>query len=204
MDQRTPEWFAKRAGKFTASRFGDLMARTKSGPSASRRNTVVTLAVERMLGTCVETFQNGAMQRGIDLEPEARAAYELHELVAVQQVDFIEHPTLWYVGCSPDGLVGDDGMVEIKCPASAAKHYDALMTGAHAVEYAWQLQGQLWVSGRQWVDAVSYDPRFPPGLQLAIVRVMRDEAKIAELSAECIAAEAEVEMAVEQLRKKAA
>ena len=204
MEQRTPEWFAKRAGKFTGSRFADLMAKTRTGASASRKNLIVTLAVERLLGTCVETYQNGAMQRGIELEPEARAAYELHELVAVQQVDYLEHPSLWYVGCSPDGLVGDDGMVEIKCPSSAAKHYDALMTGAHAVEYAWQLQGQLWVSGLKWVDAVSYDPRFPAGLQLAITRVARDESLIDQLSRECIAAEAEVELAVEQLQVKAA
>lgn len=203
MEQRTPEWFAKRAGKFTGSRFSDLMARTRTGPAASRKNLIVTLAVERITGTCVETYQNGAMLRGIELEPEARAAYELHELVSVVEIDFIQHE-LPFVGCSPDGLVGDDGMVEIKCPSAAGKHYDALMSGAHADEYRWQLQGQLWVANRRWVDAVSYDPRFPDGLQLAITRVERDEQAISELEAACIEADAEVEAAVEQLRKKAA
>ena len=204
MAQRDPDWFKLRAGKFTGSRFADLMARTKTGPAAARKNLIVTLAVERITGDCVETYCNGAMQRGIDLEPLARQAYELEHMVVVQEVDFIQHPTLPFVGCSPDGLVGDDGMVEIKCPSAAGKHYDALMSGAHAVEYSWQLQGQLWVAGRAWVDAVSYDPRFPEGLQLAICRVVRDAERIKELEAACIAADAEVAAAVESLRKLAA
>ena len=204
MAQRTPEWFALRAGKFTGSRFSDLMARTKTGPAAARKNLIVTLAVERVVGDCVETYCNAAMQRGTELEPEARAAYEMEELVAVDEVDFIVHPLYPFVGCSPDGLVGSDGMVEIKCPSAMGKHYDALMADAHVQEYWWQLQGQLWVANRKWVDAVSYDPRFPEGLQLAVYRVERDQDAIAELEAACIAAEDEVQAAVEQLRKKAA
>lgn len=189
--QRSDEWFRQRAGKFTGSRFAELMAKTKSGPSASRKNLITRLAIERLIGNCVETYSNFAMQRGTELEPFAIEAYENANLVAVELVDFIDHPTLDFVGVSPDGLVGDDGMVEVKCPIAEAKHYEALRYGAHATEYKWQLQGQLWVSGRAWVDAVSYDPRFP-GLELAELRVERDEKAIAELEAECIAANEEV------------
>lgn len=203
MSQRDENWFALRAGKFTGSRFADLMARTRSGPSASRKNLITRLAVERLIGTCVETYSNFAMQRGIELEPEAIAAYEDNRLVAVELIDFVPHQTLEFCGCSPDGLVGENGMVEVKCPSAEAKHFGALRHGEHAQEYRWQLQGQLWVCGRSWVDAVSYDPRFPPGLQLAIVRVERDEAAIAELRDECIKAEAEVREQVEWMRGRA-
>lgn len=201
MAQRDESWFAQRAGKLTGSRFADLMARTKTGPSASRRNLLATLAVERLTGQCVETYTNGAMERGIALEEEARQAYEAHIGQMTVELDFIQHPKLPYVGVSPDGLVGDDGMVEFKCPASMAKHLDALRTGAHAEEYRWQLQGQLWVVGRAWVDAVSYDPRYPERLRLAITRVERDEEAIKELEAACVEAEAEVAAMVAELQQ---
>jgi hypothetical protein len=191
MSQRDEQWFIDRAGRFTGSRFADLMAKTKSGPSASRKNLITRLAIERLIGNCLETYSNAAMQRGIELEPFAIQAYENDQLFVVDRVDFLFHPTLDYVGVSPDGLVGDAGMVEIKCPSAEAKHYEALRYGNHVQEYWWQLQGQLWVSGREWVDAVSYDPRFP-GLELAIVKVERDEKAIANLEAECIAANDEV------------
>ena len=201
MQQGTSEWLALRAGKFTGSRFADLMARTRSGPSTSRANLIVTLAVERLTGSCMETYQNAAMLRGIELEAEARAAYEARELVAVEEVAFIPHPTLPFVGVSPDGLVGESGMVEIKCPSASAKHYAALTSVAHADEYTWQLQGQLWVSLREWVDTVSYDPRFPDGLQMAVTRVYRDEDAIMALIDACLTAEDEVCAAVLQLRE---
>lgn len=195
-----PEWLAMRAGKFTGSRFADLMARTKSGPSASRQNLLATLAVERITRSCVETFTNAAMQRGTELEPVARSAYEMSRGVLVEEVGFIESPELsWCVGVSPDGLIGSDGLLEIKCPSAMAKHLEALRTCAHAVEYRWQVQGQLWVTERAWCDVVSFDPRWPDGLQLAIHRVFRDEAAIAELRAECARADAEVTAIVADL-----
>lgn len=199
IEQRTEEWFALRAGKFTASRFADLMAVTRSGPSTSRANLIATLAVERITGTCVETYSNGAMQRGVDLEQDARSAYETHIGELVDEVAFVPHPSLAFAGASPDGLVGADGLVEIKCPSAMAKHLAALRSGDHAKEYRWQLQGQLWVTGRAWVDAVSYDPRWPDHLQLAVVRVQRDDKAIAELEAACIAADAEVTALVKEL-----
>lgn len=201
MDQRTEAWLALRAGKFTGSRFADLMARTKTGPAASRANLIAALAVERITRCCVPTYTNAAMQRGVDLEPEARSAYEAHAGVLVEEIAFIEHPTLPNVGVSPDGLVDDDGMVEIKCPDAMAKHLAAIRTGSHATEYRWQLQGQLWVAQRQWVDAVSYDPRYPEHLRLAVVRVEADPKAHAELETAVKDAEIEVEAIVKELTK---
>lgn len=197
--QRDEAWFARRRGKLTGSAFGDLMNVLKDGkPGASRRELVTRLALERLTGVTVDGFQNAAMQRGIELEPEARAAYEAHTGELVEVVDFIDGP-LPCCGVSPDGLIGADGMVEFKCPFSQAKHLEALRRGEHAVEYRWQLQGQLWVAGRAWVDAVSYDNRFPEPLRLAITRVHRDEDAIKKLAAECARADAEIEAIVAEL-----
>jgi len=203
MIQGSPEWFQQRLGLLTASRFADLMARTKSGPSTSRKNLITRLTIERLTGCYMETYSNAAMQRGTELEPEARKAYEDHELIVVDQAAYVPHPEYWFCGCSPDGLVGPAGLVEIKCPSAEAKHYEALRYGSHADEYKWQLQGQLWVTGRAWVDAVSYDPRFA-GFELAIVRVTRDESAIKELEAECIKGNAEIEEQLAWFRERKA
>ncbi len=197
--QEGADWALARVGCFTASRASDLMAKTKSGPSASRGALLALLAVERITGQPVETYRNAAMDRGIDLEAEARDAYAFARGVAVAEVGFVDHPSIEWCGASPDGAIDDDGLLEVKCPANMAKHLDALRTGAHAQEYKWQLQHQLMVTGRQWNDAVSFDPRFPAHLQLAIKRVFRDEAAIAELTAEIHAAELEVCAIVDEL-----
>lgn len=192
MEQRSEEWFAARAGKFTSSRAPDLMARTKSGPSASRANLIALLAVERLTGQPVETYQNAAMARGTELEAQARDAYAFANDVIIEECGIILHPTLPNVSSSPDGLIGADGLLEIKCPSAMAKHLAALRGGDHAREYRWQLQHQLFVTGRQWVDAVSYDPRFPAHLQVATVRVVPGLDAFAALEAEIHAAEKEV------------
>ena len=202
--QEGDAWLHSRGGKFTASRASDLMAKTRSGPSASRGNLLTLLAVERLTGQPVETYQNAAMIRGIETEAEARDAYSFATGHAVIEEGFVECPDLPNTGASPDGIVGDDGLLEIKCPASMAKHLDALLKGSHADEYRWQLQHQLMTTGRQWVDAASYDPRFPENMQLAIVRVERDEDAIAELRAEIIKADAEVQAIIEQLKARTA
>lgn len=198
-EQGTAEWLRARSGVFTASAFADLMAVTRSGPSTSRARLITKLAIERITGEPQVTFQNDAMRRGSELEPFARAAYEAETGHLVQTVGLALHDDFAFVGASVDGLVGNDGLVEFKCPDNQDKHVQALRTGAHAEEYAWQIQGQLWVSGRKWTDAVSFDPRFPEGLQLAIVRVQRDEAAIAKLSAACIAANDEAVALVDEL-----
>lgn len=202
--QESTDWMQARCGMFTASRASDLMARTKSGPSASRGNLLALLAVERLTGQPVETYQNDAMRRGNELEGEARDAYSFTTGNPVQESGFIVNDALPRTGCSPDGFVGSDGLVEIKCPASMAKHLDALRNGSHAQEYRWQLQHQMLVTERQWVDAVSYDPRFPENLQLAIVRVPRDNEAIQSLINEIEAADAEVEATVREIQEKAA
>lgn len=200
--QEGEAWALARCGKFTASRAADLMAKTKTGPSASRANLIATLVAERITGQPVETYRNAAMERGIELEGEARDAYSFVTGNAVEEFGFVEDGGLPETGCSPDGGVGEDGLVEIKCPSAMGKHLDALLTGSHAVEYAWQLQHQLMVTGRKWVDAASYDPRWPEHLQLAIKRVERDEAAIQALASEIIKANAEVEAKVAELNKR--
>ena len=200
LEQRTASWFAARAGVFTASRMADLMAKTKSGPAASRKNMIATLACERLTGTCVETYSNAAMQRGVELEQEALDAYAFETGVAVTPLAFITHPTLPRVGCSPDGLVNDDGMVEVKCPSAMAVHLEALQSGAHAVQYRWQLQHQLFVTRRAWVDCVSYDPRWPAGLQLAIKRVFASADDHQEIAGEVARSDLEIEQIVKELR----
>ena len=201
--QESQDWMLARCGMSTASRASDLMARTKTGPGAARGNLLALLAVERITGQPVEGYRNAAMDRGIELEAEARDAYSFATGRAVDEAGFVVCAALPNTGCSPDGVCGE-GLVEIKCPASMAKHLDALRTGDHAKEYRWQLQHQMMVTDAAWVDAVSYDPRYPEHLQLAIVRVARDEAAIAELREAIRAADAEVEAIVNEMRNKAA
>lgn len=203
VEQGSQDWLQARCGMFTASRAADLMARTRSGPSASRRNLLALLAVERLTGQPVDGYRNAAMERGIELEAEARDAYMFATGEVVTEAGFIVCPDLPNTGCSPDGFVGG-GLVELKCPASMAKHLDALRTGEHAKEYRWQLQHQLMVTGCPWVDAVSYDPRWPEHLQLATVRVERDEEAIKALREAIKEADAEVEATVTELQQKEA
>lgn len=200
--QDNEEWLLLRCGAFTASRAADLMVKLKDGrPGAERGKLLALLAIERLTGCPVPTYQNAAMQRGIETEAEARDAYSFAQGVAVEECGFIPHPELSNCGCSPDGLVGAEGLVELKCPDSMAKHLDALRSGAHAQEYRWQLQHQLMVTGREWVDATSYDPRFPDGFQLAIRRVTRDEEAIGELVAAIRKADVEVDAIVAELKE---
>lgn len=204
-EQRTDEWFEKRRGKITGSAFNEVMNFTAKGePGAGRKNLVIRLAIERVADDRVETYQNFAMQRGIELEPFARAAYEAKTGAWVDQIDFIDHPKHPFIGVSPDGLIDTNGMAEFKCPESQHKHFGALTNSAHVREYWWQLQGQLWVAGREWNDAVSYDPRFPEHCRLAIARVYRDEKAIKELEVQCLAVEAEIVASVEFMQKLAA
>lgn len=192
IEQGSEEWLALRAGKFTASRFSDMMAKLKSGkPAQARENLIWDLVVERMTGRKMDSFQTAWMERGILLEGDARRAYEDENLVLVEEVPIVFHPMLDYVSCSPDGLVGDDGLVEIKC-LTAANHGRALQKGQHARDYFWQVQGQMWITERAWCDVAAYHPDFPERFRLATVRVDRDEKAIAELEAECIAANEEV------------
>jgi len=177
MDQRMDEWFTARLGKVTASRVSDVMAKTKSGWGASRANYMAELIVERLTGQKGDSYQNAAMMWGTNTEPLARAAYEAHRGVLVEETGFVPHPSGTMTGASPDGLIGNDGLVEIKCP-NTATHIDTLMSDGAPPKYFAQMQWQMACTGRAWCDFVSFDPRMPEEMQLFVARVERDDAWI--------------------------
>lgn len=181
--QGSPEWFAARLGKVTASRVADLTAKTKSGYSTSRANYMAELIVERLTGTRAEGFTSAAMQWGTDNEADARIAYEFAKDATVFEVGFVSHPSIDASGASPDGLVGEDGLVEIKCPLTAT-HLETLLGQATPARYVTQIQWQLACTGRKWCDFVSFDPRLPEAMQLFVQRVERDDKRINELETE--------------------
>jgi len=200
MEQRTDEWFESRLGKATASRIADIIAKTKTGPSASRENYAVQLVLERITQSKGESYTNAAMQWGTDTEPMARQQYELKRGVFVDEVGFIDHPTIAMSGASPDGLVGTDGLVEIKCPNSAT-HMETLVSRKIPQKYIPQMMWQMSCTGRNWCDFVSFDPRFPENLQIFVERVDYDPTYARMLELEVTQFLDEVEKKVEILRK---
>ena len=180
MDQRTDDWFAARLGKVTASRVADVVAKTKTGVSASRGNYMAQLIVERLTGKPVESFSSSAMQWGTDTEPLARAAYELATDTMVEEIGFVEHESIPMCGASPDGLVGDDGLIEIKCP-NTATHIETLINNTIDNRYVLQMQWQMACTDRKWCDFVSFDPRMPEALQMKIIRVNFNEMLVTDL-----------------------
>jgi putative phage-type endonuclease len=198
MDQRSSEWFAARLGKATASRISDVMARTKTGWGASRANYKAQLIAERLSGTPADSYSNSAMQWGTDKEPEARAAYEFFLDADVAEVGFVDHPRIANSGASPDGLVADDGLVEIKCP-NTATHLETLLDQKIPSKYVPQMQWQMACTGRAWCDFVSYDPRLPESMRLWVGRVKRDDEAIAEMETHVMAFLAEVDSTVVRL-----
>ena len=182
MEQRTSEWHQARLGKVTASRVGDVMAKTRSGYAASRDNYMAQLIVERLTGKPTETFSNAAMEWGTEQEPHARAAYAARTGELVEEVGFIDHPTIQGAGASPDGIVGE-GLVEIKCPQTNTM-LEWILTRTIPARYLAQMQFQMAVTGAKWCDFAAYDPRLPEHLQLLIIRVERDDTRIAEIEAE--------------------
>lgn len=183
MEQRTDEWFKARLGKVTASRIGDIMAKTKSGYGAARKNYMAQLLCERLTGMREETFVSAAMQRGTDLEAKARATYILTNGDLVEEIGFVEHPNIEMSGASPDGLVNDDGLIEIKCP-NTATHLEFIRTKKPKSEYILQMQWQMACTGRSWCDFVSYDDRLPEKFAFYSIRLKRDDDLIKEIEAE--------------------
>jgi putative phage-type endonuclease len=200
IEQRTEEWFAARLGKVTASRVADVMAKTKTGYSASRDSYMTQLVLERITQTKAESYSSAAMMHGVEQEPFARAAYEAAQGVMVEEVGFIPHPTIDMAGASPDGLVGDDGMVEIKCPESKGM-LETLLTQKVPAKYFAQMQFQMACTGRKFNDYCVFDPRMPAKAQLFVKRVDRDDAYIAEIEAEIVKFLAEVQSQVNQLNQ---
>lgn len=197
--QGTDAWLQERCGKVTASRIADLMARTKSGYSASRANYASQLICERLTGCVAPSFTNAAMIHGTETEPEARRAYEFYIDRDVVQVGFMPHPSIEMAGASPDGLIGDDGLLELKCPNSAT-HIETLLGGVIPDKYVKQMQFQMACTGRQWCDFASYDNRLPERMRLFVKRVDRDEELIGEIETAVRGFLAEIDETVAQLR----
>jgi predicted phage-related endonuclease len=199
-EQGTPEWFAARLGRVTASRIVDVLATGKGGqPSASRYNYAAELVAERLTGKPYPHFQSAAMLRGSEQEAACRAAYELITGNVITLEGFVPHPTVEMAGASPDGLVGDDGLYEAKNP-NTATHMRTLLGASIDRGYLLQMQWQMACTGRQWCDWVSYDERMPEHLQLKVLRVDRDPMRIAEVTREVVKFLAEVDDLERQLR----
>jgi putative phage-type endonuclease len=182
MEQRTDEWFAARIGKVTASRVADVIAKTKSGYGAGRANYLADLVVERLTGQKAQGFSNAAMEWGTQTEPQARAAYSAKTGILVEEVGFIDHPTVAMSGASPDGFA-EEGLIEVKCPNTSTM-LEFILDGKPPQKYVTQMQWQMACTGRPWCDFVSFDPRLPERLQLLVVRVPRDDDYIAMLETE--------------------
>lgn len=197
--QGSPEWHALRLGKVTASRVADVVAKTKTGWGASRTNYAAELIAERLTGTTADRFTNAAMQWGTDNEPQARKAYEFMTDNAVTEIGFVAHPTILLSGASPDGLVGDDGLLEIKCP-NTATHIDTLLTQAVPSKYVTQMHWQMACTGRKWCDFVSFDPRMPEDMRLFIRRVTRDDVFLKSLEMDVAVFLAEIDATIGKLR----
>ena len=182
--QGSAGWLAQRAGHCTASRFKDVLAKLKNGGEAAERKKYrLQLVTERLTGQPCPSFENDAMRWGKETEPFARAAYETARGLMVDETGFVLHQDFTWVGGSPDGLVGDDGLIEIKCPFNSVVHVETMLGGMPS-EHRAQVQGLLWIAGRDWADFISFDPRMPPKLQLYVERVKREPTYIELLEQE--------------------
>lgn len=202
--QGSAEWLASRAGKVTASRVADVLAKIKTGEAAARRDYKAQIVAEILTGRPQEDgYINAEMQFGIDTEPLARAAYEAATGELVEQVGLVVHPTIDRAAASPDGLVGVSGLVEIKCP-KVATHLNYILDGVVPSKYQPQMLWQMACCGREWCDFVSFRPDLPPELQLFQVRFLRDEKRVAEMEAEVTAFLSEVDTLLAKLRERKA
>ena len=202
ISQGSDEWFAARLGKVSGSRVADIMAEGRGGtPSATRKNYMMQLLCERLSGTRVETFQSAQMRRGNELEPVARFAYEMQTVELVTEASFILHPTIENFGASPDGLVGDRGLLEIKAP-NTAQHVAVIQSQKHDPQYEWQMLAQMACTGRDWVDFVSYDDRLPPPLDYVCYRFERDSKRITEMETAVIEFMRELDALEKDMRER--
>ena len=201
MEQGTEEWRLARCGKVTASRVADIIAKTKSGYSTSRANYMAELICERLTGAPTEGFVSGAMQHGIATEPMARTAYENHSNVLVMETGLVPHPAIPMAAASPDGLIGSDGLVEIKCPITAT-HIETLLGQSTPGRYVTQMQWQMACTGRKWCDFVSFDPRMPENMQLFVERIQRNDETIILLEREVMMFLGELDKKVGELKEK--
>ena len=199
--QGLPEWLAFKCGRIGSSQIADLTAKTKTGWGASRANLMGQLIAERLTGKPLAGFTSPAMQWGTETEPRGRASYAFEKLYHVNRVGFVCHPSIDMAGCSPDGLIGDDGLVEIKCP-NTSTHIETLLGGAIPARYTAQMMWQLACTDRKWVDFVSFDPRMPDHMQLFCKRLTRDNTYISVLEKEVITFLAELDDKIAQLKSR--
>lgn len=181
MEQRSEEWYEARRGMITASCFGDIMSNGRGGMSKTAESLLHTLLAEHLTGQPRENISSKALDWGTEHEDDAVAEYELLTGNLVESEGFLLHPLEEMVGSSPDGLVGDDGLIEVKCPHNSRVHVKNLVSREIPSEYYWQVVGNIWVTGRDWCDFISYDPRMPEH-RLVIVRYERDEKDIDKLA----------------------
>lgn len=200
MEQRSPEWFAARLGKVTASRVADIVAKTKAGYSISRANYMSELIVERLTGSVADFYQNSAMLWGTNTEPLARAAYEALAGELVEEVGFVPHPTIPMSGASPDGLIGAAGLLEVKCP-NTSTHLETVLSQEASVKYITQMQWQMACTGREYCDFLSFDPRLPAEMSIFVRRVPRDEVLIKSLEEEVSKFLAEIDDKIATIKK---
>ncbi len=198
-EQGSDEWRAYKLGKVSASRIIDIMPGQRGEYRASRANYMAELICEILTGIPTDHYTTAAMERGTETEPMARAAYEAITGSMVQQVGFVDHEQIADAGYSPDGLVDDKGLIEIKCP-NTATHIDTLVNGAVKKDYIYQMQFGMDCAGRDWCDFISYDPRLPDNLSIFIRRYLRDENMIASIRYEVRKLQAEIQATLEKLR----
>lgn len=201
MEQGSPEWYAARTGKVTASRIADIVARTKTGYSTSRANYMAELLCERLTGEKTPSFQSAAMAWGTANEPIARDGFSRRTGLEVVEVGFVPHATIAHAGASPDGLIQHDGLIEIKCPLTAT-HLDLLSGGNIPSRYMMQMYWQMACTGRDWCMFVCYDPRVPEPMQMFMEEVPRDDKIIANLEDEVMKFIDELNHKVETIKAK--
>jgi len=200
LDQNTEEWLSARMGKITSSRLGELLAKTKSGYSASRENYLTELLLERITGEREEHFESYDMKVGHEREPIARSIYEAQHGVMVEQVGFFDHPSLPMTGGSPDGLVDEWGVIEIKCPKSRT-HLETIITRKMPVGYVYQAQWNMECTAREWCDYVSFHPNFPEDRQVVVIRVERDESMLTMIRSEVVSGNAWIDEMIRKLKE---
>ena len=200
--QRTPEWDLARLGKITASKVRDVCAKTSAGKYTAARDTYKwNLIKERITGVPVEYRITPPMQWGIDNEGDAKAFYQVLYDVQIEEVGFIPHPDMDFAGASPDGLVGTDGLIEVKC-METVNHLRAIDAGEVPEYYVDQCQWQMACTGRQWCDLVIYDPRLPDDLQMRRFRIRRDEDRIKDIESEVRKFNQEIESIITNITRK--
>lgn len=198
-EQGSQEWLSERCGMVTASRIKDVMASIKTGEAAARRNYRMELLCERLTGQPTEFFISGPMQRGTEMEPIAVSSYEIDKGVMTEETGFVLHPSIKGLGASPDRLVGEDGLIEVKCP-NTATHIDFLVKGKINPDYEWQMVCQMVCTGRAWCDFVSFDDRLPSELSYKCVRYDLDAEKAAAMIQEVIKFIAELDALEDEMK----